>query len=1520
MSLPGIRSHRGDAYQFQVALEWVVRLLTDPDVLSVQVESLGGIGEAPPTVDDVVVRRADRTLYVQAKKNHPKRRVWTMGDDVLRAELVKARDQLEADVQGEAWFYSQSPFGDLEQLCDEARYFPDYAAFEAGAPGTLRSALDTFAGVVERDLAAALSLVRRVRTKRTLDFEDWEKDVMRDLRVRYARPDDVADLLVGLIGRRHARLGGGPLVDPGAPITREDLDRLLRQRGHVEALDRPLASILDAFRRASLRGRVWKRDIQGRRLERAETAEVLAAIDEGAASVVVTSGAGGGKTCVLLDVVDRLEGADGWAVLFIKGDQYDGARTLSALADHGLPEDIVGQASRLSVHRRVAVVVDALDVLSLQRASGTLSLMLGLIDDLMGIEGVTVVAACRDFDLAYAPELRDREWARRVRVGPLQPDVVTDVLTDWGLDPETMSDDLRAHLGVPQHLRLFGQLVANGVTEVAGSPYALHDRFLDVVVEGGDGLGTEAMEALYAMAERLQKARSLALPRSAFPGPAGLAERLLSVEVLTEARPGVFSFSHQEILDCVAVRGAVRRGDTLLGFLRGRPALPFVRPTARTFLFMLRARDAGEFRRQVRRTLDDGDLAYHLRRLIAESLAEVTPEVEDVRLVRFLMRRHLDLFERFASRLKGVAWLDVTCALLDEAWTGPDAERWAPRLLTLLNVWAAEAPEPVLDRWRAAMEEGRLRGPAWGALAALQSALKAPEGSPPLPAVALAMTRLLLDEEDPHGHQSYGLTEVVQGVVTALDAGDDVVCTLMERITEREGPGRGPRDFEGTFLEDRLSASDVLMDWAYRSLLADAEDEEVAPWSNILNATSYTGRHNRGMMASFGDRALLVGPFERALVRRARRGDAWWLAHADALLHHKDLGLNYLALLGYGAAPETHAREIAAALTNPTFLGRHSMRSEVWELAYAAYPFLTNDEREAHQIGVLATYEPDENGQVWRAFAVYESLLWVPRPWRTAATNAFVDAWERTFGPWRSVPDIRGSGGMVPPPFGSDDLLSLDADDMARVALFFGTEGHSTTDGWGNMIGSWDQAVGVYREAASRAPVQMARVLDTLIEKDVSTPYLDAVVDGLGDGLRYRFGNSSLQGWEAVEEHADGEALGWLVLRVVERYGDASVRVGHRLSPPYDEPRAPWLREGSAANALAGCAHVLTDADDVARLVLWLVRLSFSPDPEAGSTNRTSTVGLNSVRGKVAEAAVQTAGALLSEGEILPSLLVSLLERLASDPIGGVRWMVVQGLPYLTQFDRALGWKLAEQALAEPDAGVWEIAERQLYYNYHSDWARVRPFLNRLRESRLAPETWGRIAMLSALAGHLDGEAVLVGLAEMPAGAWKGVAQVLVANLASASSRERCQTLLLRLLRTRGLPEEAVTVISGRLDETVRPFVTREIIDALVGLSETDEHGFRWRGVAEWIEAEAVSDPWSAAEIMERVAGELERTGGRGYYGGRDELGRALNAVLRDADESDDSVLIRRAVRLQDALFRLHAVNETLLFEASARR
>jgi hypothetical protein len=779
--------------------------------------------------------------------------------------------------------------------------------------------------------------------------------------------------------------------------------------------------------------------------------------------------------------------------------------------------------------------------------------------------------------------------------------------------------------------------------------------------------------------------------------------------------------------------------------------------------------------------------------------------------------------------------------------------------------------------------------------------------------------RLLLDLPDPEHRLTYDLGQMVQGWVEAVDGDDDLVRRVLERDAEADRDERASTDFKGSFLEDRLVTSDALMDWVYGALCRKAEEDDLARWSDLLDATSYRGRHAREMMAGGDGRVSLARPFERALVRRAEQGDDWWLSHEAELRGHDDWGFRYLAMRGYGAAPERHAREVASFVSDPEVLDRWSLESEVHELAHAVYPYLNDDEREAHQRAVLAHYQPDDEGYTWRARNAYGHLVWVPKLWRTPEAQAFVDTWERAFGPWRPDPDITSSGGFVAPPFSSDQLLALSDEGAVRLALFFGTEGHWQSNGWGDPVGGWDQAVGVFRDAASRAPSRMGALLPQLLEAGVAPPYPDALVAGLGMFLRLRFGNTSSSNWSPVEEHEDGEALGRALLRLLERHGDSGLRSGYAQSPTWMEDGAPWLSEHTAGDAIKGCGAVLDDPDDLARLVLLLVRLARSSDPEPSKGRQASSVALNSVRGEVAEVAVLMAGSLLADGTPLPPLLRPLLLRLAADPVPGVRWSVVGGLPYLTQFDRDLGWGLAELALSTDDPEVWAHAERLLYHNYYNDFPRVAPYLDALRTSRLAPETNGRIAMLAALAGHLDAEALLDGLGGQPDEVWKGIAQVLVANLASESSRGTCIVLLRRVLSKEETPDVVVQRVANGMVDDVRPHMPRDLIDLLIDRRD-HEDGFRWTRVAEWIEAEAARDPASAAEALARLAAAVERSSARGFYGSRDELGRALNAVLRDADESDDPAFIRTAIGLQDTLTRRGLIDEDALFEASGRR
>jgi hypothetical protein len=1519
MSQAGARSGRGDEYQLRIATQWIVRLWTDPEVVAVQAESLGMPGDgAVPSVDDVVVELSDgRRIYVQAKKNHPDHGTWSLRDCGLLSELIKARDQLEQEGTGGGSivrFYSRSPFGALHKLAEGSRDYPDEGAFSADAPATLRTELQTLAGIWDRSPVEAFALVRRMQFTVTPDYDEMDRDVLAALRAVFARPDEVRDLLEERLRSHQARLR-----DPVVVFRRADLGRMLSERGHVASPDRNEADQLATFARSSRIGRSWVRDVAGVRVERSETRAILDAVERGDRTILVTGEPGIGKTCVLLDVADALEQDPARALLFIKGDRFGEARTVAELVERGLPDDIVGRCARLAVHRPVVVVVDALDVLSLQRAGGTLELFLGLLDQLAAIQGVSIVAACRTFDLEYDPLLRGRTWDARITVGLLdvERDVVP-ILERMNVAPDRLDPDLLELLRVPGRLWLYGQVLGEDPIERVGSVYELHDHFLEDI-DREPGWGAEAWDMLARVAGRMQERRTLEVSRAELRASTGVVRGLLSRGVLVETERG-YAFGHQEIMDVVAVRAAQRRGERLRDFVAGRPALPFLRPTVRVFLHVLRAEDKTEYRREVRAFLSDEGIAYHLRRLVAETLAEIRPEAEDLPLLRRLLRSHGDLFERLLQRAVAQSWMKtVIDDLLPTAREGGDSERWTGRLLQHLAVYAAARPDVVFSTWKRALEEGWPGADSLDRVLAgsLEMGFREADRERIPWSDAEWLIRRLIQDPDQVRQAAYEVGPAVQAWGEA-GGSDDVLLEFLNLEGTIDAPGSRPerriRSFRRSepsaipteFLAARMAASDSVIDAVLGYVLREAEDESRGYRRGILHETSWRARHSRGMGPhdAFND---VLDALEDALAERASRDDAWWRQHERTLLACDD-GIRYLALQAIRRTPERHLETISVLLTDVETFEHGDLDSEISEIAHAAYPFLSAEVSKAHQAVLLSLGEPRKtDSEDWvraRSHIAYDHLIWIPRPYRTPEAEAFIATWQGEFGPYRREPGIYSSNGFVAPPISAGQIRELSDQGVLRVIGFWGTTVHGNHEGIVS-IGGWDQVVGSISDAAMNVPLRALRWLDALIETDAPTPYRNACIYGVGLHLRVRFGRLSPSGtWDPAEPQPDGQALGGILLRLLERHSDS------------------WIEENTLTDAVEACAYVLDDEDSAVRLTLLLERLGRSPKPDGSFDHKPSMEALNSTRGKAAIAAVLLAGRVAEAGRELPDLLPSLLHQFAGDARPGVRWAVLQGLPPLTQSKPDLAWALFAEATDGAGGAEWEVAEWTLYYNYHRHFDRVRPILDRIWATALdvAGRVYGRIWTLSLLSGHFSGAELQSMLAEAPPLVRVGVAEVFAANLGDTAHGARCEEEIVRLLGSPGIQDlaaEEVSKVLGRDATGTR--VPRRVVDALVqGPPDREEYGIRVHSVLKWASKEVGKDALGVLGVLELLATARESGRIRGLYAGR-ELVSILTAVMREADETDDPALIARVVALQDRMLKLGVLEVERMLDAASR-
>lgn len=661
MSLAGIRSNRGDAYQRSVAVYWIVKMLTKDEIVSVQVDSVGLPGETQLVFgDDIVLISKERNkIYIQAKVNQTDHHFWRVSDSVLREELLSAKKQLAADPNCLFYFYSRTPFGVFQRLIEEVCLYSELAEFKKVAAKNVQSVFTSLVEFWSVDENEAFSLCRRVKIGEHHSVNSWGEVCLQLLEPICSNPSLIYELLWSYIDRQHSKLG-----EPQYLIDRESVLKNLESKGVYLSGDFDEERFLSSARSFSSIGRQWSRSIGGEKIPRQECADLIQAIEDGVSSVLLEDVAGGGKTCVLLEVIDHLESLTSKDFLFIRGDLFASITSLEKLSKYGLPQDLVAQVSRYSSRHKFTVIVDSLDVLALGGSHHSLAIFLGLIAELENLPNVTVIAACRSFDAKYDPLLREKRWGSKVRLAPLDYNAdVSPFLIKLGIDPDGLSKELQTLLIIPQNLKLFYTLIEYGLPPEKFQANELHDNYIQIIVAEDQLLGNEVVSALEALAQRLLDDRSYQFSDSLLSLPNPVIQRLLSSDVLTRITSNQLMFSHQTLADAMRVRLAIKSGNDLTDFVLSQAQLPFVRPSVRTYAQQIR-NDERQYTKQLLRFINSEEVAAHLKRLVIETLAESSPRESDAMVLMRICHSQPLVFNRFLDAANSNEWFE----LLERLW------------------------------------------------------------------------------------------------------------------------------------------------------------------------------------------------------------------------------------------------------------------------------------------------------------------------------------------------------------------------------------------------------------------------------------------------------------------------------------------------------------------------------------------------------------------------------------------------------------------------------------------------------------------------------------------------------------------------------------------------------------------------------------------------------------------------------------------------------------------------------------
>ena len=1512
MSLAGVRSNRGDTYQTLIAIDWAITMLYEPSIAWLEVDSTSiDALQRPLVVDDVVIKYLDgHHVYCQCKKNQTDFKAWSLSE--LDEELAKAGSQLAGDSSGIVNFYSRSDFGDIAKLREHLATQPDGKAYIQSLTPALQAThghlVKVWATSLQSCSGDVFNFLHRMRFETTQDFERITIRQIGLLRLHVTNVKQVYEALYSRLDNIASRIaphGQQSSALLSSCLTRDDLLLLIAGAGSEISAPREQADLEKEFFAISAIGRSWRREIGQKRLVRTAYRELLAGIEKKPRTILVTDGPGSGKTCLLLDVVDELEKSGTSAVLYVQAREFSDCLTDSERTARGLPAKPLADVARMAEYKHTVVVIDSLDVLSLARDNAVLAYFLSLVDRLEKLQNVTVVAACRNFDLKYDKRLSNRSWTETIKLGLLDWDSeVIPLLSEWGVLPGQVNSALKQLLVTPRLLALFEEIFRRGQLSNANTAQELTQHYLDTVILKNPSLGSPAMEQVERLSKQMLDQRRLDMPRLRANIPDTIATALRSEGVICETTNGGIAFSHQTLLDVLAVSSAERAGQSLYSFIRNQPATPFVRPSIRTFFFHLRAVDITGFYGQVRATIDAADVSFHIKRLICESLAEVIPIADDWRLVSHIFNAHPALFSTLYARAKSENWI----SFFDRYWV-PEVIRekqsaWLEQHIEYVATAKHSKPAYAIRFWINALDLGWVNQTrAVTSIALHLHDFKAWDA----PNIRELLERLVSAERPDRDF----LGDSVRQWVDATGTGDEL---LWRYITSEITPDVvanyrmdrklhcGPSEFRDPgFLKRRMSVSDSLLDFAlaaieqWSKLKAQAYSTKRDWHDNFLPFTSYRHEHTRHEHDYIEAEHVLLDAIEQTCLKHAEINSTWWQTNAERLRASHEAALRYITLQAYAKCPHANLQGIAATLTDQTML-ESKFSYEVGNVLNSAFIYMEGEVQDQILESILSLYDDpnctNNSQDTWVMRVRRDYLAAIPGFLRSHRAQEYLDAARAQSLDEVRQPQIHSSGGMVVAPFSYEHILRLSDQQLVSVLKHYQ---NSHRDDWGHheYVGGTSEVGSQVRQAASRDPIRFLNILNQHWSS-IADVFCEEILAGAAAHTRYRFGNLTDSSWSAT--HLPGSDL--LVTRLLEELE------GH---PAF------WRGRREAAEAVLVCSHIASEEVDTARLVFQLVGFLDMNDPSLGEPvgDRLDSIAINSVRGRAAEAVVILANRLAESGKPLPELLQPLLHRFACDQHPAVRAILIRHLPVLQYHLPVLGWSVFDTSMRDAGADLWLYAEQCLYYDYHRQYDRVRPYLDQLEvvDSEKTAATWGRISTLSTLQGHLTIKELLDTLSRRNnPGAWDGAAAVFCSNASVHEYRDICFTGLKECLTRMSEPWVIASKLTKLFDckphaiEIPAVLLTRtfELLADTRSGHQNMPHEFY-----DWAAARANSYPDSTLDTFESALHIIPDEKLEKWH--NEPIVQLLTTLFREAEdreESDGGALLERVIKLQDILLR----------------
>ena len=1370
MSYPGgIATKHGERYEARWTVNCVLAILRG-EADSMDLEPIGSEGDGA----EFVLVRGDRREYHQVKRRRTGMGHWSL--KALKAEGVLASFSRKLREGGYTRFVSEQDADQLRVLserADDADDLDDFRRLLGGQKWTEN--FRTLTNHLRLSEADAFEALRRVGVTvldeeklKTLN-EAWIEPLV-DGRPADALAD-LADIVRDSIpGRLDAATVWSKLTDQyGKHRRRWNVDPTVRQR-----VDELTQTYLAPLRGVRLR----------QSLDCPQVGDARALLSgDNLDGVLLTGGAGSGKSDVAVHVIDRIIG-DSWPVLCLRADRLAPASTPTEIGDQlGLPGSPASVLAALAEGRPCLLVIDQLDAVSLAsgRVTGLWDALYAVICQARANPEMRVLIACRQFDVDNDYRMRaltsEGHELRVVPVTPLDASQVDQAVGAMGLDPATLDERKRALLGVPLHLILLEAVAGESDALDFRTITDLFDRFwrrkqLDANEHAGRSV--KWGEVVEAATRYMSDHRSLSLPASQLDTMGLLADAsaLQSENVLIEDGRA-FRFFHESFFDYAFARLYLDTGETIHNLLTGDDQDLFRRAQVRQLLTQQRDSGYQSYLRALSELLNEPDVRFHLKQLVVAWLTAMPdPKREEFDiLVSVLGDSGPDdaLGPSIWHMFGRAEWFDVAMGsgLVAEWLGGTDPTITNHAVQVLANV-VNERTDTVVELLRAHDDGSDM----WRERTAYVVRFGDVHHSRALFDVLCDLVRrdafIASNDHDAwlYGHE----LPKTQPTWAAELAG-----VLLDRAAVRARAsgerhvfyGGSPLEHEHTTIEfvSELGQEDpalllsVVLPFLLEVIDQDLEDsDESAQPEHRVPVDNVRAYRLRGETYSFSD--TLLATTREALFQVAAEQPEVFLKWASKLRARRDETSQYLlyhGLLGNAAAFADFAAETLlegswrywAADAEKSFWVTHSLLA-------AIAPHLSGSrmkELEDAIVGFTTPYERSKDGARFRGGAEFELLSGLGAGQLSTQGQRRLGELEHKFGEERLGPPVGIVGGFVGSPIGTEQARHMSDEDWMKAIS-------KHTERWEDkrsmdLVGGADELASVLQTMTQEQPERFAHLAANLPEETLDT-YIEHVLIGL------------------AQPGAD----------TTPATLDSVVALCRHVAGWCNTPLARWLprlvgryaREQVPDDLVELVCHIATENPDPDR-DMWCVDAG-SGRPYYGGD--VYGAGMNSARGAAALGIAE----LLVVEENRVDLLAATIAKLSEDPLASVKACAAEAVYALMRWRRDDAIENLLKLVDGPDrllATRW--MQQLMMAGIATHWRQVQPMVERMLASadEDVRETGGALATVAGL-DEADADGLLTSaLEDADARVRRGVAKVLAARAVSSRYRERCTAGLEKL-------------------------------------------------------------------------------------------------------------------------------------------